>query len=370
MAMARRAVRIGVSLVLAAALLAWFLRGADLAAVGSELAGADTRWLAAAVGVALAGYWLRVVRWHLILRPVGSVRHANALMATLVGYAGITLLPARMGDLMRPIILSRRERLPVSASLASILTERVLDMWTVVIYLMVFVIWTPPLAESASPSLVRLMTLSGYLVGAGIVVATGVLLALLRFRERFIAVMTRPIRRLKESWQRPVAGFLKHFLDGLSIVSRPRDLLVTAASSLLLWAVIYWQLRFTLLAFGLDLPLRACFFIVAFSVIGLAIPTPGAVGGFHKTVELATGLFVAAGSSQVIKSFAIAHHAVCFVPITILGLLSLPLLGLSIGEVGREAGRISADDAPQELEAQSAEPAEPVDGAVDKQWIA
>ena len=50
--------------------------------------------------------WLRAVRWQLILRPVGRVRHSSAVLATAVGYAALSLLPARMGDLIRPLILA------------------------------------------------------------------------------------------------------------------------------------------------------------------------------------------------------------------------------------------------------------------------
>ncbi len=142
--MAKKAIRIGVSLALMVVLLAVFLWNVDFHEVGRSLAGADiTMLIAGASLVALLSYWLRALRWQFILRPVGRVRLSSVLLTTAVGYAALSLLPARMGDLIRPLLLARREKIPASASLASILTERVFDLWSVVLFFLVFIIWPP-----------------------------------------------------------------------------------------------------------------------------------------------------------------------------------------------------------------------------------
>jgi uncharacterized protein (TIRG00374 family) len=132
------AFRIGVSLILMIALLAFFLWNVDFEEMMNGLAQANPWLIALAAGLALLSYWARVIRWILILRPVAKVRHSSAFLATAVGYAAITLLPARMGDILRPVILAKRDRFPVSAGLASILTERVFDLWTVVLFFLSF----------------------------------------------------------------------------------------------------------------------------------------------------------------------------------------------------------------------------------------
>jgi len=343
--MASRNVRVGVSLALMVILLAVFLWNVDLAEVGSALAGADPLMLLLATGLALFSYWLRALRWQFILLPVGRVRHSSVVLTTAVGYAAISLLPARMGDIIRPVLLARRERLPVSASLASILTERVFDMWTVVLFFLVFIIWPPSmpqLDEQARHSL-DVLSVSGYVVGAGLLGGTLLMLGLFRYQERFVALLTRPVGWIRESWRRPAANFLHHFLDGLRVIERPRDLFITVVGSLALWYVIYWQVRVTLLAFDVDLPLRAAYLLVTLAVIGLAVPTPGGVGGFHKATQVGLTLFfgVELGPATAI---AIAYHAICFVPITVIGLLCLPLLGLNL----RKVEALSADDSGEE----------------------
>jgi hypothetical protein len=144
--------------------------------------------------------------------------------------------------------------------------------------------------------------------------------------------MTRPVAWIRPAWQQPAANFLGHFLDGLRVLQRPRDLLITTAASIIMWYVICWQIQMTLIAFGVDLPLRASFLLITLSVIGLAVPTPGGVGGFHKATQVGMTTFFGLGLNQA-TGIAIVYHAVCFVPVTILGLLCLPLLGVNLKEV-------------------------------------
>ncbi|MFV2071665.1 MAG: lysylphosphatidylglycerol synthase transmembrane domain-containing protein [Thermoanaerobaculales bacterium] len=332
--MANKTARVAVSLTLMVVLLAVFLWNVDLAKVGNSIAGADPALLALAGFLALLAYWLRAMRWQFILRPVGRVRHSSVVITTAVGYASSTLLPARMGDIIRPLLLARRDRIPASAGLASILTERVFDVWTVVLFFLVFIIWPPEMPELNQQALrsFEILSLSGYLVGAGLLVGTLILLGLFRYQDRFVEVLTRPAVWINVRWGRPVTTFLNHFLDGLRVLQRPRNLLVTVVASLVMWYVIYWQVRVTLLAFDLDLPLRAAFLLTTLAVVGLAVPTPGGMGGFHKATQVGLTLFFGVELNRA-TAIAIAYHAVCFLPITVIGLLCLPLLGFNIREV-------------------------------------
>jgi uncharacterized protein (TIRG00374 family) len=328
------AARIGVSLVLMIALLAFFLWNVDFDEMMVGLRQANPWLIALAAGLALTAYWARAVRWMLILRPVSRVRHTSAVLATAVGYAAITLLPARMGDILRPVILAKRERFPVSAGLASVLTERVFDLWTVVLFFLIFLVWPPamPHLDAEAEGNLRLLRFSGYAVGSILAVGTLILVGLFRYQDRFVELLGRPLARFAPSWRTPFANFLNHFLDGLRVLQRPRDLFVTMTASIALWYIIYWQVKVTLLAFHLDLPLRVAFLLVTLAVIGLAIPTPGGVGGFHKATQVGLTTFFGV-ELNLATAVAIVYHAICFVPITVIGLLCVPLLGLRYADM-------------------------------------
>ncbi len=329
--------KITVSVVLMVVLLWWFLRSADLGEVASVLVSADPTALITAVGLALGSYALRAVRWGIILRPVGAVRLSSLLLTTAVGYGAMALLPSRMVDLIRPILLARQDRLPVSATLASVVTERLFDLWAVILFLLIFIFAPPPLDDP--PSWLGTLTQTGWILAGGLAVGTAILVGLFRFQEAFVHLLSSPFARIWPRLEKPVASFLGHFLDGLRIVQRGRDLIVVVAFTFVIWMMVFWQLQVTLLAFDVELPLRGAFVLVALTVIGLAIPTPGGAGGFHQALSLGlAGLFGVSRSLAV--AAAIAYHAICFVPITLIGVACIPILGLNrrIVEETRKGG--------------------------------
>ena len=91
-------------------------------------------------------------------------------------------------------------------------------------------------------------------------------------------------------------------------------------------------MKVTLLAFHLDFPLRVAFLLVTLAVLGLAIPTPGGVGGFHKATQVGLTTFFGV-ELNLATAIAIVYHAICFVPITVIGLLCLPILGMRFSDV-------------------------------------
>ena len=331
--------KVMVSIVLMVLLLWWFLRSTELSEVFSVLVGARVWPLLGAVVLALASYALRAVRWGFILRPVQPVRGSSLLLATATGYAAMALLPARMGDLVRPLLLAQRERLPVSASLASVVTERLFDLWSVVLFFLVFV-FVPPRLEHA-PVWLPSLTRSGWVAAAGLGVGTAFLMALFRYQDALVRIVSWPFARFWPTIQPPVEAFLGHFLDGLRIVQRWRDLGVVLALSFGVWMMVYWQLQLTLMAFEIVVPLRGAFVLVALTVIGLAIPTPGGAGGFHQALRLGlVGLF---GVDQALAvAAAIAYHAICFGPITLIGVACIPALGT--GSRWRRRGGTEPDE--------------------------
>jgi uncharacterized protein (TIRG00374 family) len=334
MRMAKRALRIGLSLALAAVLVVFFLRNVNLAEVGRTLKDARSSFILASVLVTLAAYWIRTVRWQLILRSAGPTRHTSALLAVAVGYAAMALLPARAGDIIRPLALAKRDRIAAPAALASMITERLFDLLTVILFFLFFTLWPPTMValnENTLSSL-EILRASGYAIGAGLALAVALMLCLFRYQESFVEIATRPLAWVRPSWKDPFATVLGHVLDGLRVLHKPRDLLLTTVISLILWYVIYWQVQFALLAFDLHMPLRATFLLVTLAVIGLAIPTPAGVGGFHKATQMGLTAFFGVELNRA-TGVAIAYHAISFVPITVIGLACLPLLGVSLKEV-------------------------------------
>ena len=104
--------------------------------------------------------------------------------------------------------------------------------------------------------------------------------------------------------------------------------------SLLLWVSIGFIIHMNTVAFGFDLPFQSAFLIIAFLTVGVAIPTPGMVGGFHASYTLALTAIYGIDQGQAVAA-AVALHALQNLPVLLLGLAFLGREGLSLGDISK-----------------------------------
>ena len=126
---------------LALALLVWFLRHANLASVWTEFRAGRVDFLLLALLATGSTYVLRAFRWQYLLLPLGTPHFMACLKTTVIGFAASTLLPARAGEVIRPYLLAKREGFSPTATFASIVIERLLDLLAVLFLFASFVVW-------------------------------------------------------------------------------------------------------------------------------------------------------------------------------------------------------------------------------------
>src|SRR5215470_1599386 len=134
--------KIAVSLILAGLLLFVFLKGIDPHKTKEVVLQASPEWLATGLGLGIVTFLFRAMRWTWILRPVARVRFVPAFRATAAGFAANNL-PGKVGEILRPALLARSEKLPFSPLLASVALERVFDGAAVVFFLLL-ALWLKP----------------------------------------------------------------------------------------------------------------------------------------------------------------------------------------------------------------------------------
>jgi uncharacterized protein (TIRG00374 family) len=144
------------------------LRGLHLDQFWGTVQSANYWWLIPGVGVYFIGVWVRAWRWHYLLGPIKKIPTKTMFPITTIGYMGNNIYPARAGEVLRAVILKRKEGVPVSASLATIIVERIFD--GVVMLAFVFV---------NLPELAKLTGSSGFVgnIQQVAVIGTGVFLA-------------------------------------------------------------------------------------------------------------------------------------------------------------------------------------------------
>lgn len=294
-------------------LLAYFLSRVPLREIGRQIARVSPGWLLASIIVSLSIFVARALRWTWILRPLARVPFLPAFRATAVGFAANTVLPARAGEVIRPALLARERGLPFPALLASIVFERILDALSQLLFLGI------ALAAGAGGESGALSSARIRWVVAGIAaVAAGVALFAVVWRAATERLLERLFRVLPAR-ARPVAMRIAHtFLDGFASLKTPRLALLVAAGSIAMWGIINVQIYCVMRAFDLSLPMTAAFVVTTAGVLGLAVPTPGGVGGYHAAVQFAlTDVFRV--PLPVATGVALIAHAVSFVPISVIG---------------------------------------------------
>jgi hypothetical protein len=323
--------------VFAALLLVLFFRGMDWDALGAALRSADPGRMALVSAITMLVYLLRAWRWGSLLAPLARVPFPRLLSATYVGFMTGLLVP-RAGEVVRPYLVSRRYGVGLPAAFASIILERLLDVITVVfLFGLYFYVLPTPAQQSRGPVLDALKA-GGAIAGLGAVALVLLLLAFHAHAERAMSVADRWLARLPAGLGTALSRGLRSFGAGLAVLQAPLPhLLMIAFQSLLVWlaiaASIYWNNR----AFALDLPLHSAFLIIVFLTVGVAIPTPGTIGGFHEFYLLA--LTQAYGVDKATAAAAgIACHVLTNLPVLVLGLLFLGREGLSLAGAARMGG--------------------------------
>ncbi len=318
-------------------LLAFFFRGVNPGEVWEKTREADARLLVAGVFVTLMTYALRAFRWQFLLAPIGPTRFSTAFQTTVIGFAASFLLPARAGEVLRPYLLARRERLPPTAAFATIILERLLDLVTVLLLFGVFVVVVDPRTLSGDPALYTRVKTGGLLAAGASIAGLIVFFFLAGHPEKLGAWALRIERILPARLARAVARLVESFAQGLAIMRRPVQLLGSLALSFPLWLSIALGIWVTSHAFHMTFSYVGSFLVMTLLVVGVAVPTPGQVGGFHAAYKIAVMTFFGVTETTAVGA-AIVLHAISFVPVTLLGLLFMARDGLSLGRMADMAG--------------------------------
>jgi uncharacterized protein (TIRG00374 family) len=331
-------VRTVVVLALAAGLLVLFLRNVDVRHVAHAILGASPAWLALSLAMMFVNLGVRALRWQYLLAPLGGATFGNAFRATAVGFAASSVLPARAGEVIRPYFLARREGKSATGAFATIVLERLLDMIAVLALLGVFLVAYGAAAQATNPRGLALVAWSGGVAGAFSLVALVVVFLLAGDPVRLARAVHRLGEVVPSSLASLVARVIEKFATGLGAVRRPGRLAGALVWSFPLWLSIDAGIWAVSRAFGFAVPFTGTFLIVPLLVLGVAVPTPGAVGGFHEAYRLGVTSFYGVGNDEAVGA-AIVLHLFSIGPALLLGLYFAAQVGLSMTGLRQMAER-------------------------------
>ncbi len=306
------------------AILVWFfVRNLHWAEVRQAFATANLGLITVAVLTTLQTYLIRAWRWQALLRPLGDVPFSPAFRTTVIGFTALFLLPARVGEVLRPYLLARQVGLNFSATFATIIIERALDLTAV---LLLFAGAMPFLGVDVGAQ----TRMAGVLAAAAALVGLAALFVFAGHPEKVGQWADWFSRILPARAAAAVGSFARKFAEGLAVMREPRALAVSLAWSLALWASICLGIWLVSRAFGLTVPFSGSFLIVMYLVVGVALPTPGGAGGFHVAYQMAATTYFGASVDDAAAA-AIMLHLVSFVPVAVVGLAFMWQDGLTLG---------------------------------------
>lgn len=328
----RKYIEFGVLCLLASVLLWWFGRNLDWHQVRVELRNSNPYLLGVAILIICVAYGFRAFRWRVLLKPLSTTRYADLFAATTIGFSAVFLL-GRGGELVRPVVLSMRDpRVRPSASLVTILVERIYDLTAVALMFAINLIWfKPPFALGVSFDRVR--AFGFWLLGAillGIVFLTW-------FRTRSATVVSFFERFCKRRFipQRLgalVLRVLEQLAQALRVLVNARELAETIGWTILLWFGIAVANLLVLRAFDLEVGLPETIFVLGWSLVGSLVPTPGgAAGAFHAAT--ATGLLFLGVNKELAAALSIVLHLVDFGPALLFGIFYVIRGDLSVAKL-------------------------------------
>ena len=297
--------------ILSSALFLWLAgRGIDWAQFGEALRQTRYVYLIPAVVFTMLGHFSRAVRWKYMMAPVKECAIQPLWAATAIAFMVNNLLPARLGELVRAFVIGRSQNVSRFASFATIVYERVVDVFVLIILL-----WFCMVRISGPEWLAR---------SAEILVAFNVALFLLlwsmvRWRNRFRALIERAVRPFPPETRQRMHVSADSFVVGLGVVTRPASTVPIGLLSIAVWGCAIAGVWFCILAFGLELPALASVLMIVLMSLGSMIPSaPAFLGTLQYACVIGLGVYGVDRSHAL--AFSAVYHATQFLPITAAGL--------------------------------------------------
>ncbi|MBD3414806.1 MAG: flippase-like domain-containing protein [Candidatus Aminicenantes bacterium] len=330
-------IRTGLMILISAVFLFFFFKGVEWKEALGYLSGINIKFFILMTLMAPMHLVTRSLRWHfLIKQEKKGVSLYSRIAANAVGFTVTMLVPARIGEVVRPLFLAQKENIRKGYMLGTIVVERIFDLFTMCTILGVFLL-ARPLYESVFPvdtDIYSNLYIWGYIsLGLAVLLFT-LILTLFFFRKKALKVLTLLLKPFSEKTTSKVLEIVDDFIQGLKFFHSIRDLSMYILLSFVVWLGImffYWMFFF---AFNVSIPY---FFLVPYSfmvMVGASIPTPGMVGGFDYFSRLGLTTFFDLNSNQAF-GMTIVVHSLQVVVTCLIGYAILWKEGLSLFQVKR-----------------------------------
>lgn len=345
-----------VGLVLSAAALYFAFRNVPINELLEYLTSINYLWVLPALIVLMISFWLRAVRWRLILESSRKISVWRAFHPMMIGFMINCVLPGRLGEVARPVILQQKEQVPFATGLATVAAERIFDL-CILLFLFIITVSViqirPDINIAFGKYHLNRETLesifSGMLkLGAGLIAGI-ILITIDRVRQFFYGLMRYAPNlfffagesfkaKVRRKLCEPVVGILENIAQGFNLIKYPKKIILCSVFSLLIWGLLassYYL--FSLGSPGINLTFFELSVVMVIVCFFISLPSvPGWWGLWEAAGVFALSLFGV--SSKEAAGFTLANHALQVFPVIIVGLVSALILSVNIRKMSFEGG--------------------------------
>jgi len=237
---------------------------------------------------------------------------------------GNSLLPAHLGEFFRAYVIGQKQEIPVSSVLATIVIERIIDLFTLLL-IMAFALIIYPFPDW--------VTKSGYILFVVTICMFLLLILLKKYTFRTLELLNKFLSILPQTLSFKIITIINAFIDGVRELKHKKDYFIITIWSILIWFSYWFVFHLNFYTFNLiqsyQLNTTSSLVLLVITTISVVVPSsPGYIGTYHFLCRFSLGLF---GVPPAIGlTYAIALHGLHFVPITIAGLILAWKEGLSL----------------------------------------
>jgi glycosyltransferase 2 family protein len=297
--------------------------------------GANPYLLILSIVAIYACYALRSLRWQVFQKNLGPSRFSTIYAMTLAGFSAVFLL-GRAGEPVRPLLLARKEKLPVSGMFGIYVLERLFDTASAAVIAAIALLLFQSHSHVSENS-TRLQTAArttGSVLFAGVVAAIAFLLYL---RLHGSSLLERKLEGWQKShgWRKTVANIVLGFARGVQTIRTLGDLVLSLAYSVVHWFLVLLVYLWVSHSFGGTLgtlTLGDAMLVMAFTLVGSAVQLPGVGGGSQVACFLAyTTIFGV--EKEPAAAAAIVLWLITFAMCSLAGVPLLIHEGFSLGKL-------------------------------------
>jgi uncharacterized membrane protein YbhN (UPF0104 family) len=317
----REIIKFVAALAVAGLLLWWVIRGTDPGLLWTQLGKASITGLLLCALLNVGHCVFRVWRWRAILAPIREdVAFRPMFTAVILGYMTSWVVPGRLGEVVRPLLLSGEVELPLGPLIGSVVADRMFDAASVVVLFAVG-IWVTPL-EGQVAEYADAIRATSAVMALGVVIVLGGMVALSGARPGLVGWINRRSGALRWFGRSAlsVAG-------GARAVRSPALMVKIVFHSLLAWLAIALGTWIGVRAAGVVIPFGTMLLILPMLALGIAVPLPGGVGSYHGAMK--AGLMLFGASELLATSAAVLVHVTITIPFILLGMVLIWTEGVS-----------------------------------------